>query len=767
MSSKSSFLPLSRDGPILPLHNRTSPPIRKKPSEYSLAELSPHADDDDILPARPNTASDSDHRYASRRSPSPSPGYGDKSKPKEPILFAGPPPPIARSMMLYRDEEDRDTSHRPSGPASSLARNINSVLFDHLVPSPGGRSSRDTDFDPKPDPVWLTLQRRERALQREIQFLLDAQSAGLAANLEPPPSDQSDSKPSRSSTPTASASSSYTTAPSNTPHSRRTSRPNHNRRVSFDPHPPSSPTPTTSSGTPIPVRQPKPKPPTLRSARAGLARAMAALLELRADEDAALSAALAARKQALARLRRWGARRESVVRELKALEEGDASEDPLGRELGELRVEREQVRREVEDLEGRLRALRQRGRELDNKIREVESRRESGLSGYRGALREVEGRIEGLLTRPGVRPLDVGVLGPSRGQDGEDGEVVESPGGVEFLRLRPERRTMEMARDWWEAEVAILERRKAEVDRERAALEEGAEVWQQAVKMVSEFEKELRREMSGAHTSNNPSSNSSINSGSNKIGEGKGRSKSNSSASRPLSPSPSPAPSTPEQTMLAQLDKMRAVMSRLADLSHVAEDRGWNLLICAIGAELDAFRQADRMLRDALRAAGLDVPSPADEGQHDEDGGDGAGDERGGGDGIGLDGAEELTPRLGRSVNLSRSAAALGSGSTGSVGKLVDVADSAPSAQERRGDRDPESSDNEVPPDLLAVAAEEEEEEDEHRHGHELLSSSPPPPSLSRESSNNEVPPEFLVEHDMREDEEGGVGGPFLGLLGR
>ncbi len=32
-----------------------------------------------------------------------------------------------------------------------------------------------------------------------------------------------------------------------------------------------------------------------------------------------------------------------------------------------------------------------------------------------------------------------------------------SVGGEEFLRMRPERRTVEMAREWWESEVTLLE----------------------------------------------------------------------------------------------------------------------------------------------------------------------------------------------------------------------------------------------------------------------------------------------------------------------
>jgi pyruvate kinase len=172
-------------------------------------------------------------------------------------------------------------------------------------------------------------------------------------------------------------------------------------------------------------------------------------------------------------------------------------------------------------------------------------------------------------------------------------------------------------------------------------------------------------------------------------GKGKGKGKEGES--------PPPVPS--EQAMFAQLDKMRAVIEGLEERLHVAEENGWNLLICAIGAELEAFRQAEGMLREALRAAGFDL------GEDEPD-------------------KADSTPRLGRSTSLMNSAHRMDLAEPSGGGKLVDL------HEEPHEDREPES-DNEVPPDLL-VAADE---------GHELAS-----PALSRESSN-EVPAEFLREH--------------------
>ncbi|KAL2144885.1 hypothetical protein VTI28DRAFT_8346 [Corynascus sepedonium] len=690
MSSKSSYIPrfgISRgDGPILPLHNRRSPSIRKKPSEYDLSDLSPRSDDG-FLSSLPEN--DRGNTHSLRENSTPSSRHSDratdrassKTKLKPPPLFAGPPPPIATSQVLYRDEEDRDTSasSRYLG-TSSFAHNINSVLFDRNSSSPNRTQTRD--YNIKPDAIWLNIQRRERALQKELQHLLDAQSSGLAANLDP-----DGGAPSVSSAPSEADTRSLTPTTTSSAHSPGSSRRSRQRHVTFQDYHHSATlgsASVTSSGTLVPVRQPRAKPVGLRAARAGLARSIALLADLKTEEDAQLAAALSARKQALAQLRRWTARREGIAEELRLFEEADERDEGApGRELRELEGEREEVSGEIAELEERLAALRNRRTWLDGRIEEVRSRREAGLSGYRGALREVDGKIVGLLTRPGVKPLDGNFFSSSAGSDDGSGVGIgESPGGVEFLRLRPERRTAEMAREWWEKEVAMLERRKREVDKERTALEQGVEVWREAVRLVSEFEAELRSQI---QDSGKAETNS----------KGKGKNK----EGEPASPPP------PEQLMYAQLGRMRVVMAGLEERLHVTEENGWNLLICAIGAELEAFRQAENMLQEALRAAGFDV-------EHDDG-------EQG----------DSSTPHLGRSTGLGNSSQRLDKAEPGGGGKLVGLHDGP-------GDDRESESDNEVPPDLLVSAQEEHE---------------PESPSLSREDSND-VPAEFLREHSTDGD---------------
>ncbi|KAK3937219.1 hypothetical protein QBC46DRAFT_452120 [Diplogelasinospora grovesii] len=745
MAAKSPFFPRlsfsSRNDapPILPSfhhhHRPGTPPLRKKPSEYDLAELSPQPDDA-LLSGEPGF-------HNNRRRPSPpasSARYSDStagsaSKMKQPsrVLFSGPPPPIAASRVLYRDEEEGTHNHShptsasvsPRLEASSFARNINSVLFDR------GSSSqirnRDTRHaqDYEPDAVWRNLQRREKALQKELQHLLDVQSAGLAAHLDPnaPPSETG------SSTPTG------------TSFSGSTRRKSH---VAFDQH-------TSGDGEVMPVRQPRHKPLGLRGARAALARNMTLLADLKSEEDANLTSALSVRKKALTQLRKLSTQRDGIQEELRALESD--KDEPLARELRELTQEQQHVSAEIRELEERLHGLKSRKKWLDTKVHDVRNRREAGLSGYRGALKEAESRVSTLLTKPPVKPLDLEAISPpppnsqpanaNANADGVEGQhTQQSPGGTEFLRLRPERRTVDMAREWWENEVVILERRKGEVDRDRKALEEGVEVWKETTKLVGDFERGLRDEMNGGDD----------------MGKGKD------------------IQVTPEQAMHRQLDKMGAVMAGLQEKLRIAEERGWNLLICAIGAELEAFKEAEGMLRGALRAAGFlmndaqtqhDLLPDHDDGQqhnlHDE---------------VGVDEEEEATRTpLGRSVYRLNGSGGFGGGfggaggggaagvsDNGAVGgagdgvvdgfhdgnawndnhtNLMDLQDHI----DKESSTEPEESDNEVPSDLLiADHNDPEDPEDDSFQGQETLVKMTS--RHSHESSENEVPPEFLAEHD-------------------
>ncbi|KAL0468206.1 hypothetical protein QR685DRAFT_334025 [Neurospora intermedia] len=691
--------------------NQASRSVRKS-SDYDLEDFSPRPDDPFLNHDMPQNR----NQPAFRRRTSPPPSsstFSDKASTtgsiskdkKSRVLFAGPPPPIFSTQILQRDGKDRYST--PTSPlefgVSSIAQNINSVLFEK-----GGSTARNRDevrFEQ--DTFWRNLQHRERLIQKEFQTILDAQATGLMANLNP------------DAAPPPSSSSNISVAGSTS-----TTRRSH---VVFE-----LPTRTTKTGEIIPVRQPRQKPLNLRGARAALARTMALAADLKIEEEANLDSALFLRKKALSELRKLSTQRDAIVGELRTLEGDD--EEPLARELRELDEEYTNVRAEIAELEERLVGLRKRKRWLDGRRLDVRNRREAGLSGYKGALKEVDDKLEDMLIKPRVLPLDIeAVIGPGKNEGNLEVEQ-QALVGLEFMRLRPERRTADMAKDWWESEIALLERRKEEVNKERSALEEGAEVWREVVRLVTAYEEDLRKEIAKA---SRVEPGGFISDGGK--GKGKGKAIADDQAASPL------------VFYTSQLDKIMKVMGALDEKFNLAEEHGWRLLLCAIGAELEAFKQAKEMIQDMLMEQGYDIEDEKE-----------------------YPGSNGSTPRLGRSTatvlqdstgawstsqrpttTTDHSVDEVGPGSDDNAhtyGRnhldLVDLEDNP--HEEQRTDLN-ESDDNEVPPDLL-VSNVDNDDRDEPRGGGGVGLRRVPRQGLESTKttdSENDVPPEFLAHHGV------------------
>jgi hypothetical protein len=382
---------------------------------------------------------------------------------------------------------------------------------------------------------------------------------------------------------------------------------------------------------------------------------LAAFAQLKAEEEAHVNEAIAHRTQALNHLSRLQKRRENISVELHSLEEDE--EEPLGQELRQLDAKHESLNQEIRRLEEKLVGMRNQRRVVRSQMEDVRNRREAGLSGYRGALQEVDSETSSLMRRPPIEPLDLEAI--MEGLPGAE-ESFGSAGGAEFLKMIPERRTADMAKTWWEGEMSLLEQRKSQVSMDRQALEEGGIVWEEVVSLVSGYESRLRKLMSGSQ-SPIPSTSSF-----------KGKEKE----------------ATQEELLQHQMVEMDSVAKEVEKRMEIAEDKHWNLLICAIGAELEAFREAQELLRDAL----------GDDGKADS----------------------EVPSQHPREIE-------------------VEVKESGDHDQHHE-----ESSDNEVPADLLVS------------HAEDSLSvpAIAPSPSIigtlrgeTQGTDGDEVPPEFLVEH--------------------
>lgn len=456
-----------------------SPPTRQY-SEYDLDELEPRPDDPLL------------HDDQTLRSTisTPDPWQDNSSNSSRNVMFAGPPPPIASAK-----------TRRSSGQR----KGIGSLLFDY---------NHETQPSYK-NTTWRMLRSQEKAIEREVQQLLDLQANGLVAGIK------SDSD-TGSSTPTGTFYSS-------------------NSRMVNSLY---TPTRSNGDGNVIPVRQ-STKPKGLRAARSGIKTSISALAHLKLEEDSYVEEALSQRRRMLNTMDRLGRRRRTVSNELHILEQDE--EEPLGVELRELEKNYDSLTMDIHTLEEKLVAMRKQQRWIKGEIESVKNNREAGLSGYRGALQEVDSEVKALMTRPPIQPLDQQVLDTS------------STGGSDFLRLLPQRRTLEMATHWLRSEVHLLQQHKLRIDADRRALDEGVIVWEEVVRVVSEHEARLRGMM------NKDSGH-----------------------------------------VLGEMNEVVKVLER--HMQH-AESSRWNLLICAIGAELEAFTTARGMLsRKSSQSPDNEVP---------------------------------------------------------------------------------------------------------------------------------------------------------------
>jgi hypothetical protein len=303
----------------------------------------------------------------------------------------------------------------------------------------------------------------------------------------------------------------------------------------------------------IPVRQPRRKKIGLKGARRGILGAMEELLAVKEHEGVIIDEEINTLKSLLAQVNMWEKKISSFQQEMRRI--GFGTE---GHEISELKTEKSAVETEIKELEERLMNLRARERHLSRRIEEVGNRKEAEMSSFREGKRGVESEVNEFLKRPPV--LEVAIAVTTRQADGA------SDGGG-FLSLPPKRRTLEMAKDWLSSNLSTLSTHREDTEKERKALEEGATMWNNAVSLVTTFEEDLRVQMSGGQT-------------------------------------------LAIQDLKQQLNQMGTIVRDLEGKAREAEEKRWNLLICAIGAELEAFREGEGLLKGVM--ATLDPDFAAD-----------------------------------------------------------------------------------------------------------------------------------------------------------
>ncbi|KAF2972218.1 hypothetical protein GQX73_g1315 [Xylaria multiplex] len=690
----------------------TSPPPRPV-DEHHLAELSPRPEDTLLPHEFPRNGGSSSVMRNGSNSTHRGQNNGGNARLKASVTFQEPPwspgetgytihdhragkrvyetrEQDAEAPQFWRPSftpEDRDP---PADPQMSFFESMFTVR-------PTRPAYTERAPSTKVDQSFKLIERRERQMQQELQQLLDAQDYALEKHLASTTSYDDDSTTQRSGTPIS----------------------------------------DTPNGHVIPVRQPKKRHMSKREARLGISRCMSQLSDLKNEEEAYIAAALAERKAALSRLRNLSTKRNSIVAEMKAIESD--RDQPLKNEIGKMEEKHRVVCDDILKLEERLRDLKRTKARLESRITEAKSTRDSELSGYKGALNECDKRINDIMNYPDVSVLEVEGL---MTQDADLRTLVgQHISGFEFLSLRPERRTLPMAKDWWEGEVQVLELRKTAVDKERGALDEGTQLWQDMLGRLEAHDRQLKLTFDAMAEYSSPKQRHSS-SQFNKLGE----------------------------TLKKQYVMCKQTTHELEELYEYTEAQGWNLLVTALGAEINYFRGLKAQLADTLHVVGWadGVVTPRTDTSTTPSRGD---DLLTVGDGKTEDLDEELTGSILRRWD-----------GTDELRRSISKTDTNPDTEASRHEES--DGDNEVPPGLFGQVRHESDDDEHNDVPSEFLSMHSPSrrkrlePSpgrrareplesgrdeygdrargddeddekqnpLSRESSANEVPPDLLSE---------------------
>ncbi|KAI9726377.1 MAG: hypothetical protein M1828_001651 [Chrysothrix sp. TS-e1954] len=314
----------------------------------------------------------------------------------------------------------------------------------------------------------------------------------------------------------------------------------------------------------VPVRQPIKRPDSLREVRQKLWRTMHSLSRTRAEELEHLDATIRPLQTAVKQIDAWEAKRSKLDKEIASIEETGPTVrmDELGQEDRALTDQINAMEMKISELRSQQRVVRLEQGTLQNSL-------QSRMSSFKGSKAILDKEIKSFLRHP-----PPAVLHRTNSSD-------------TFLSLPADRRTLPIARDDIVEQERALRQRKEDVDVERHALDEGAAMWKEAASAVISLEKALAQEMANldAPDETQHEAESATQNAEHKEG------------------------------MSMLLEHMDTTIQQLETSLRLAETRSWNLLVCCIGAELEALQQGREILQHAL---GLSEPPTPSENTQEE-----------------------------------------------------------------------------------------------------------------------------------------------------
>ena len=313
-------------------------------------------------------------------------------------------------------------------------------------------------------------------------------------------------------------------------------------------------TPTTDSGSHsfhkpkpiVPVRQPVKRKLGLRGARRGISRAISDLADLKLQEARVLEDEVSQRDDVLYTVQGFERKSAGLQGHIRDIESEDTT-----RQVNTLQAEEKVLGSEIHELETRLYEMKARQRHLLREIDGLNNSVQSKLSSYKSALALAEKDIKTFLARPSLQSAN------------------HTAAATGIWSLPRERRTLEMAKEHYTDEKHALRERFSAVEAEKEALEDGGAVWEEVVQEVSHVEKMLREEMQHMQGPLLETGNEQ----------------------------------QPAEGMKKILQTMQKARSRIESKLDLAETKNWKLLVCCIGAELEAMVEGQGVLEGALEAA--------------------------------------------------------------------------------------------------------------------------------------------------------------------
>lgn len=418
------------------------------------------------------------------------------------------PPP-----SFYRDNNSNATSGIPNRPFSA-SKSFAAIELEDRSPGAAGSTLSQISGSVHASALLrmsktstelnrlIVLERKQKATEADFQLLLDVQSCELMQSYE-------DDKLSKVVDPKSESDS------DNTVFSYPGSGSSRRKRSKI-----------------IPVRQPRFAGIGLSEARKGILDNIKELIEIKSEEIDILTQDISKKEEVLSKVDAWEKKTEGVKKQLQLV---SSNEDVM---LTHIQNDERAIESEIIELEKKLARLKRRRQALNRHIQKYSNIHEAKLSSYHGALREIDSNIKDFFT--GIRFSDLIIRH-------------EVP---DFSSLSPSMNLV-VAKKWCGEEISQVKFLIQDASVKKNALEEGLKIWDANMRMIMNFENNLRNQIMTGQLN--------------------------------------------DASMLQdQPARFVEILDALEHSRAHAEKQGWKLLICALGAEIEAIRKAQTILHEDL-----------------------------------------------------------------------------------------------------------------------------------------------------------------------